>query len=58
MAKAVDNPVLVSRLTSIQTGEEIQIIRYTADYYEAHFTERNITYHGTLEQILEKIWEE
>ena len=54
----MDNPVIVSRLTSIQTGEEIQIIRYTSDYYEAHFTERNITYHGTLEQILEKIWEE
>lgn len=57
MAKAVDNPVLVSRLTSMVTGEEIQIIQHGYDDYEATWTESKISVRGTLNFVLENVWE-
>ena len=57
MAKAVDNPVLVSRLTSMVTGEEIQIIQHGHDDYEAYWTQSDYSVRGPLAQILDEVWE-
>ena len=57
MAKADDNPVLVSRLTSMVTGKEIQIVQYGRDDYEATWTESKISVRGTLNFVLENVWE-
>ena len=53
----MDNPVIVSRLTSMVTGEEIQIIQHGHDDYEAYWTQSDYSVRGTLAQILDEVWE-
>jgi hypothetical protein len=53
----MDNPVIISRLTSMVTGEEIQIIQYGHDDYEAYWTQSDCSVRGTLAQILDEVWE-
>jgi hypothetical protein len=53
----MDNPVIISRMTSMVTGEEIQIVQYGRDDYEATWTESKISVRGTLNFVLENVWE-